>query len=45
MKAVISLLVMLFGTLYLIVALFMALFLALMMHGGFILLMKYFGVE
>lgn len=45
MKAVISLLAILFGTLYLIVALFMALFIALMIQGGFILLMKYFGVE
>ena len=34
-----------FGALYLSVALFMALFIALMIHGGFVMFMKYIGVE
>tara|TARA_R110000868_G_scaffold255245_3_gene511834 strand:+ start:4099 stop:4236 length:138 start_codon:yes stop_codon:yes gene_type:complete len=45
MKIVLSAIGILFGTLYLLIALFMALFIGLMAHGGFILLMKYFGVE
>jgi hypothetical protein len=34
-----------FGLLYLVVAVFMFLFLGLMAHGAVILLLKYFGID
>jgi hypothetical protein len=45
MRLVISLLIMLFGTIYLLVALFMALFIGLMAYGGSMILLKSLGVE
>lgn len=45
MKSVLSVLAMLFGLVYILVALFMVLFVGLMMQGAFLLTLKYFGIE
>jgi hypothetical protein len=45
MKAVMGILAVLFGLMYLLVALFMALFIGLMMQGAVLLTLKYFGIE
>ena len=45
MKTVLSVLAMLFGLVYLLIALFMMLFIGLMMQGAFLLTLKYFGIE
>ena len=45
MKVIFGVLGVIFGFVYLLVALFMVLFIALMIQGGFILLMKALGVE
>lgn len=42
---VVKILALIFGMLYLFVALFMFLFVALMANGAIILLLKYFGIE
>ena len=45
MKTVMAILAMLFGIIYLLVALFMALFVGLMAYGGVMVLLKSLGVE
>ena len=42
---VVKILVLIFGMLYLFVAVFMFLFVGLMANGAIILLLKYFGIE
>jgi hypothetical protein len=45
MKTVPGILAVVFGLMYLMVAIFMALFIGLMAHGGFTLLIKSLGIE